>query len=31
VLAESVGLSLVEIAEMPADNFVLTFVRSQRD
>ena len=30
-LAESVGLSLVEIAEMPADNLVLTFARSQRD
>ena len=30
-LAESVGLSLVEIAEMPADNFVLTFARSQLD
>jgi Protein of unknown function (DUF938) len=30
-LAESVGLGLVEIAEMPADNRVLTFARSQRD
>ena len=30
-LAESVGLSLVDIAEMPADNLVLTFARSKRD
>jgi SAM-dependent methyltransferase len=30
-LAESVGLSLVEIAEMPANNLVLTFARSKRD
>ena len=30
-LAESVGLSLVEIAEMPANNLVLAFARSKRD
>jgi SAM-dependent methyltransferase len=30
-LAESVGLSLIEIAEMPANNLVLTFARSKRD
>jgi SAM-dependent methyltransferase len=30
-LAESVGLSLVEIAEMPANNLVLTFARPKRD
>jgi SAM-dependent methyltransferase len=30
-LAESVGLSLVEIAEMPANNLVLVFERLRRD
>ena len=30
-LAESVGLSLVEIAEMPANNFILVFERLRRD
>jgi hypothetical protein len=30
-LSDSVGLSLVEIAEMPANNLVLTFARSKRD
>ena len=30
-LAESVGLNLVEIVEMPANNLVLTFARSTRD
>jgi SAM-dependent methyltransferase len=30
-LAESVGLSLVEIVEMPANNLVLTFARSKPD
>src|SRR6266850_840486 len=31
VLAESIGLSLVEIADMPANNLVLVFDRSKRD
>ena len=30
-LAENVGLYLVEIAEMPANNLVLTYARSKRD
>jgi hypothetical protein len=30
-LAESVGLSLVEMAEMPANNFILLFERLRRD
>jgi SAM-dependent methyltransferase len=30
-LAESVDMNLVEIAEMPANNLVLTFARSKRD
>jgi SAM-dependent methyltransferase len=30
-LAESVGLNLVEIADMPANNLVLSFERSRRD
>ena len=30
-LAESVDMNLVEIAEMPANNHVLTFARSKRD
>jgi SAM-dependent methyltransferase len=30
-LAESVNMNLVEIAEMPANNLVLTFARSKRD
>jgi SAM-dependent methyltransferase len=30
-LAEGVGLSLVEIAEMPANNFILVFERLRRD
>jgi hypothetical protein len=28
-LAESVGLKLVEVADMPANNFVLVFDRSK--
>jgi SAM-dependent methyltransferase len=30
-LAKNVGMNLVEIAEMPANNLVLTFARSKRD
>jgi hypothetical protein len=30
-LAESVGLNLIETAEMPANNLVLTFARSKQD
>jgi hypothetical protein len=30
-LAETVGLSLVEIAEMPANNLILVFERLRRD
>jgi hypothetical protein len=30
-LAKSVDLNLVEIAEMPANNLVLTFARSERE